>query len=226
MKLRSFDDHLCIEEGTSGLEGELERAELEGQLVALGALEQASLELGGVLENVAVEGVEQEDLVGGDDAPDLLEVDDDGALAPQDSGWVDEEGVEQAEVPRGELAAAHHGGLVDLQRLHGGRGGLDADPAARAAAALLQVGDVEPPREAAARGPGGHGREGRRGRRRDVGRVRAVEERLLGGVPGGSHGAPAAQRVIGRGRGTVGSFLQMGPCARVSRRVEFPVDER
>jgi len=212
--LRSFDEHLCIEEGTSGLEGELERAEFEGQLVALGALEQASLELGGVLEDVAVEGVEQEHLVGGDDAPDLLEVDDDGALAPQDRGGVDEERVEQAEVPRGELAAPHHGGLVDLQRLHGGRGGLDADPAARAAAALLQVGDVEPPREAAARGPGGHGREGRRGRRRDVGRVRAVEERLLGGVPGGGHGARRrGQPVIGRGgpRGAVGSFCRWAP---------------
>jgi len=200
MRLRSFDDHLCIEEGACGLEGELERAEFEGQLVALSALEEAALELGGVLEDVAVEGVEQEHLVGGDDAADLLEVDDDGALAAQDRGRVHEERVEQAEVPGRELAAPHHGGLVDLQRLHGRRGGLDADPAARAAAALLQVGDVETPREAAAprgrgRGPRGRGRERGRRRRRDVRRVRAVEERLLDGVPGsgagGGHGAPA-----------------------------------
>ena len=85
---------------------------------------------------------------------DLLEVDDDGALAAQDHGRVHEERVEQAEVPRGEVAAPHHGGLVDLQRLHGGRGGLDADPAARAAAALLQVGDVQPRRRVIGRWSG------------------------------------------------------------------------
>jgi len=149
-----FDDHLRIEEGACGLEGELECAEFEGQLVALSVLEEAALELGGVLEDVAIEGVEQEHLVCGDDAADLLEVDDDGALAAQDRGWVHEERVEQAEVPGRELAAPHHGGLVDLQRLHGGRGGLDADPAARAVAALLQVGDVQPRRRVIGRWSG------------------------------------------------------------------------
>ena len=125
MKLRSFDDHLCIEEGTSGLEGELERAELEGQLVALGALEQASLELGGVLEDVAVEGVEQEDLVGGDDAPDLLDVAEDGALAPQDAAGVDEERVEESQVAQGQVEPPHElhpgdlrGGYVARRRVH------------------------------------------------------------------------------------------------------------
>jgi len=198
MELRSFDDHLCIEEGACGLEGELERSEFEGQLVALSALEEAALELGGVLEDVAVEGVEQEHLVCGDDAADLLEVDDDGALAAQDRGRVHEERVEQAEVPRGEVAAPHHGGLVDLQRLHGGRGGFDAVPAARAAAVFLEVGDVEFPLGTVAGGPQERGRGGRR----DVGRVRAVEERLFDGVPdsgpGGGHGAVVASFVAMR----------------------------
>ena len=76
-----FDDHLRIEEGACGLEGELECAEFEGQLIALSALEEAALELGGILEYVAIEGVEQEHLVCGDDTADLLEVDDVGALA-------------------------------------------------------------------------------------------------------------------------------------------------
>ena len=154
MELRSFDDHLCIEEGACGLEGELECAGFEGQLVALSALEEAALELGGVLEDVAIEGVEQEHLVCGDDVADLLEVDDDGALAAQDRGRVHEERVEQAEVPGRELAAPHHGGLVDLQRLHGVCGSLDADLAARAVAALLQVGDVQPRRRVIVRWSG------------------------------------------------------------------------
>jgi hypothetical protein len=54
-----------------------------------------------------------------------------------------------------------------------------------------------------------------------VGRVLAVEERLLGGVPGGSHGAPAAQRVIGRGGGRWGLFCRWAPA--LGCRVEFPV---
>ena len=111
--------YLGVEEGAGGLEGKLEGTELEEELVGLGALEEAALQLGGVLEDVAVEGVEEEHLVGGDDAADLLEVDDDGALAAEDGGGVDEERVEEAEVAGGELAAAHHGGLVDLERLHG-----------------------------------------------------------------------------------------------------------
>lgn len=192
-EFRSFDGDLGVEEGAGCLEGELQRAKLEGELVTLGTLQQAALQLGGVLEDVAVEGIEKEHLVGSDHASDLLEVDDDGALAAQDRGGVDEERVEQAEVPRGELASPHHGGLVDLERLHGCRGGLDADPATRAAAALLEIGDVEAARKAAAHGPReGCGREGGRGRRGGVGRVRAVEERLLDGVRrGGCHGGRA-----------------------------------
>lgn len=69
---RSFDGDLSVEEGASGLEGKLKRAELKGELVALSTLQQAALQLGIVLENVAVEGVEEEHLFGGDHASDLL----------------------------------------------------------------------------------------------------------------------------------------------------------
>ncbi|CAD6254516.1 unnamed protein product [Miscanthus lutarioriparius] len=75
-----------------------------------------------LVEAVSMSCHSMEHLIGGDGAPDLLEVD------AQDRGRVHEEQVEQAEVPRGEVAAPHHGGHVDLQRLHGGRGGLDTDP--------------------------------------------------------------------------------------------------
>lgn len=67
----SCDGHQCIEEGAGGLECELERIELEQEVVPLGVMEQAPLELGGILVHVVVEGVEQEHLVGGDDCSRL-----------------------------------------------------------------------------------------------------------------------------------------------------------
>ena len=55
--------HLGVEEGAGGLECELERLEFKGELIAVGALEEASLQLDGALEDVAVDGVEEEHLM-------------------------------------------------------------------------------------------------------------------------------------------------------------------
>ena len=50
---------------------------------------------------MAVDGVEEEHLVGGDDAADLLDVDDDGALPAEDRRRVDKERVKEVEVMGG-----------------------------------------------------------------------------------------------------------------------------
>ena len=89
---------------------------------------------------------------------------------------------EEAEDTGGQRAAVHHGGVVDLERLHGGCGGLHTDPAAldaprgSAAAALLEVRNVEdaptggartPEVEERPRGPEAEGRAGGRGQGRE-----------------------------------------------------------
>ena len=64
-----------------------------------------------------VAGVEEEDLVGGDDGFDVLQVDDDGPLTAQHGGWVGEERIEDAEVAGGEAGASHDGVLPGLHHL-------------------------------------------------------------------------------------------------------------
>jgi hypothetical protein len=61
--------------------------------------------------------VRDERLVGGDDDLDVLEVDDDGAVAAQDGGGVREERVEHAEVPRGQPRHRHDLVLPELGRV-------------------------------------------------------------------------------------------------------------
>ena len=62
-----------IEEGAGGLKCELECAELEQELVPLGAIAGAARARWHILVHVIVEGVEQEHLVGGDDEVKELE---------------------------------------------------------------------------------------------------------------------------------------------------------
>lgn len=68
---------------------------------------EAALELGYEGDDGGVLGVEEEDLLGGDYGLDVLEVDDDGALAAEDGGRVGEERVEDAQIAGGKASAAH-----------------------------------------------------------------------------------------------------------------------
>lgn len=73
----------------------------------------------------------------------MLEVADDGALAAEDGGRVDEEGVEEAEVPRGQVQPPHQRRLGDLDGLRGARRRVHAHPRAPPAATPLQAVDVD-----------------------------------------------------------------------------------
>lgn len=98
-------------------------------MFGLGVMEagDAALELVDEGGDRRVLGVEEEDLLRGDDGLDVLEVDDDGALAAEHDGGVGEEGVEDAEVARGEAGAAHDRVLPCLHEL-GLAGGVDQKP--------------------------------------------------------------------------------------------------
>lgn len=115
-----------------------------------------------------VPGVGDEDLGGGDDGLDVLEVDDDRPLPPEDRGGVGEEGVENPKIPRGEPRAAHDRVLPHL---------LEPRSAG--------VGDDEPLPAPAALPPRGGPRRSRRHRRR--GAVVVVREVVVGRPLLGAH---------------------------------------
>lgn len=141
--------YLRVQEGAGGLERDLQSDELKRQVI--GAVHEALLQLvdvppRGLLLRGAPRGVllaQDERLVGGDDAADPLEVADDGALAAEDGGRVDEERVEEAEVARGQVQSPHQRRLGDLDRLRGARRRVHAHPRAPPTAAPLQAVDVD-----------------------------------------------------------------------------------
>lgn len=179
--------NLPIKKGAGGLQRHFQRAKLKRQVirrrrpasesigithpssstaasaysppVQIPTVRQPPLQLHHILQHVIIERVEQQDLISGDDASDLLEIDDDGLLSAEDGGGIDEEGVKKAEIAGGEIAAAHHGELIDLDDL-GVAGGVDADPGAEALAALLEAEKVHALEERAA--GGGRARRERR----------------------------------------------------------------
>lgn len=88
---------------------------------------EAALELVDEGDDGGIPGVEEEDLLGGDDGLDVLEVDDDGALAAEDGGGVGEERVEDAQIAGWKASAAHDRVLPCFHHL-GLTGGVDQEP--------------------------------------------------------------------------------------------------
>lgn len=64
-----------------------------------------------------VSGVDQQDLLGGDDSLDVLQVYHNGPLSPQHRGRAQENRVEDPEVPGGQTRSPHDGVLSCLHNL-------------------------------------------------------------------------------------------------------------
>lgn len=88
---------------------------------------EAALELVDEGDDGGILGVEEEDLLGGDDGLDVLEVDDDGALAAEDGGGVGKERVEDPQIAGGKASPAHDRVLPCFHHL-GLTGGVDHEP--------------------------------------------------------------------------------------------------
>lgn len=94
----------------------------------------------------------------------MFEVDDDGLLAAEDGGRVDEDRVEEAEVAGWEVTAPHHGEIVQLDLLAVSPA-VDAGPGAEARATLLETRNVHALGDRAALGVAGAGGAAGAGRR-------------------------------------------------------------
>jgi hypothetical protein len=69
-------------------------------------------------------------LISRDDAPDLLQIDNNCLLPAENCGGIDKERIEEAKVASWEVAAAHDSDLVEGDAAGGSSGGLDPDPGA------------------------------------------------------------------------------------------------
>lgn len=127
---------------------ELERGAIHLTVVrstAAGRLHEAALQLGGaaadprVLRAEAAVAQEDERLVGGDDAAQVLEVADDGAVAGEDGGGVGEEGVEHPQVPPWQVEAPHERRLGELHLLGAARRRVHVKPPPGPAVVLVQA---------------------------------------------------------------------------------------